>query len=110
LFALAHYLYILAVTIPFDIRDLKFDDSSQKTIPQIAGVKGAKAIAIISMSLFVTLVIWLKVSLLFNPLFIVAVAVQTVLILATTKSRGDLYCAGGIDGAIALLGLAYLFN
>ena len=42
----AHYAYIVAVTIPFDIRDLKFDNSSQQTIPQVVGVNTSKAIAI----------------------------------------------------------------
>jgi len=36
---LSRLFFVLAITIPFDIRDLSFDSLSMKTIPQIFGVK-----------------------------------------------------------------------
>lgn len=105
--ALAHYAYIIAVTIPFDIRDLKFDASSQQTIPQVVGALASKGIALALMLVFVGLMIWQKESLGYNFLFFIAVFAQVLLILFMTEKRGDLYCAGGIDGAIVLLGLSY---
>lgn len=107
--AFAHYAYIIAVTIPFDIRDLKFDDSSQQTIPQVVGVLASKAIALTLLLAFAFLMIWQNESLGYNPLFFLAVFAQILLILLMNERRGDLYCAGAIDGAIALLGLSYFF-
>jgi hypothetical protein len=107
--ALAHYAYIIGVTIPFDIRDLKFDASSQQTIPQVVGVWSSKAIALTLLIIFAGLMIWQNEPLGYNPLFFLAVFVQMLLILFMNERRGDLYCAGGIDGAIALLGLSYFF-
>ncbi len=36
------FIFLFAVTIPFDIRDLKYDTPEKKTIPQIIGVKKSK--------------------------------------------------------------------
>jgi 4-hydroxybenzoate polyprenyltransferase len=107
--AIAHYCYVAAVTIPFDIRDLKFDSSSQKTIPQVYGVKTSKLIALGLLAIFSGIMIWQDIDLALSPLFILAVIVQGLFILFMNESKGDIYCAGGIDGAIALLGLCYLF-
>jgi 4-hydroxybenzoate polyprenyltransferase len=42
------FFFILAITIPFDIRDLKFDGHSNlKTLPIILGVKNSKLIAVV---------------------------------------------------------------
>ena len=42
---LDRFCFVMAITIPFDIRDLKFDNKRIKTIPMVFGVKGAKQLA-----------------------------------------------------------------
>lgn len=49
---LSRFSFVLAITIPFDIRDLKYDDLSLKTIPQILGEQKAKMIALYCLALF----------------------------------------------------------
>lgn len=49
--ALEHFFFIVAITIPFDIRDMRLDARTQRTIPQVFGVRGARLIMSISMSL-----------------------------------------------------------
>src|SRR5690554_8135853 len=44
---LSIFFFILAATVPFDIRDLVYDGKHKSTIPQILGVKGAKTIALL---------------------------------------------------------------
>jgi hypothetical protein len=104
---LAHYLYIIAVTIPFDIRDLKFDKGSQMTIPQVVGQGWAKVSSIGLLLIFTGLMIWQIPELQYNWMFYLAVAVQALLALFMNEQKGDIYCAGGIDGAITLLGISY---
>lgn len=106
-FGLAHYFYIVAVSIPFDIRDLKYDASSQKTIPQVVGVTWSKAIALVLILLFVAMMLYVDEHFLLNPLFFVAVAIQVTLILLMTEKKSDIYTAGWIDAAIAVLGVSY---
>ena len=108
--AAVHYFYVIGITIPFDIRDLKYDDHKQRTIPQLLGITGAKSIALLSLVIFGVCMLWLNELLISNPLFYIAVVVQILLILFMTEKRGDIYCAGFIDGSIALLGLSYFFS
>ncbi|SHJ78117.1 hypothetical protein SAMN04488007_1409 [Maribacter aquivivus] len=42
--ALQRFLFVLILLVPFEIRDLKYDSATLKTLPQRVGVKGAKII------------------------------------------------------------------
>ena len=44
--------FILAITIPFDIRDLKYDKSNLKTLPIIFGASKARLIGLLSLLVF----------------------------------------------------------
>lgn len=106
-YAIAHYAYVLAITIPFDIRDLKYDEAEKKTIPQVLGVQGAKILSVVLLAMFLATMVVFIPDLRDNYLIYSAVLVQLLLVFAMNPQRSDLYCAGGIDGAIGLLGLAY---
>ena len=105
--ALAHYLYTIAATIPFDIRDLKFDSPSQKTIPQVLGVLPSKIVAGVLFFGFAGLMVLSFPELGCNYLFYIAIFVQITLLVLMDENRSDLYCAGLVDGAIALVGVSY---
>ena len=45
----ARFLFVFAITIPFDIRDLKFDDKKMKTIPIVFGEGKAKLIGVMAL-------------------------------------------------------------
>ena len=49
------FLFIFAITIPFDIRDAKFDLPGLNTIPQVLGVNRSKMIAILGLVIVVVL-------------------------------------------------------
>ncbi len=108
--AVAHALFIISATIPFDIRDLKFDRDTHKTIPQVVGIVWSKVISVVLLVLFLFGMFWVTPSLLENPFFLVAIAIQFLLILLMNENRGDIYCAGAIDGAIGLIGLSYFLS
>lgn len=104
----AHYLYFIAVAIPFDIRDLQYDLPTQKTIPQVIGVKNAKIVAIILLIITAILIyIFSKVSLL-TPLFLLAIIIQILLIASSKLTQKDFHYNVLIDGSIAVLGISYL--
>ena len=46
---LANCLFVFSITVPFDIRDLKYDLPKHKTLPQVLGVKGSIILACITM-------------------------------------------------------------
>ena len=104
---LAHYFYVLAVTIPFDIRDLKYDDKHHNTIPQTVGIRASKTLSVSLLIMFATLMLSIETSLNTNMLFFGSIIIQVLLVIFMTEKRSDFYCAGYIDGAIGLLGLSY---
>lgn len=106
----AHYLYVLAVTIPFDIRDLKFDAPNQKTIPQVIGVRNSQIVSLFSLVGSALILIFTGAVDFTNSVFYFAIFAQMILVIFMNERRSDLYCAGLIDGSIALLGASYFFN
>ncbi|MDN3644446.1 hypothetical protein QWY87_17160 [Lutimonas halocynthiae] len=54
------FLFIIAITIPFDIRDAQFDLPELATLPQVLGVNRAKIVAVICMVVFILLSVALK--------------------------------------------------
>lgn len=105
IFSILTFVYIMALCIPFDIRDLKYDDSNKKTIPQLLGVKGAKAIA--SILLFACIIL-LQVFDKVNWFDVVSILFGLLLILFAKQSCKELYFSGLIDGHLVLYGLGLI--
>jgi hypothetical protein len=49
------FLFVLVITIPFDIRDLGHDEETLKTIPQVLGLQNAKRLGLFLLMLFLGL-------------------------------------------------------
>src|SRR5690606_12880038 len=47
------FLFILALMIPFEIRDLKFDEPNLRTLPQVLGVAGSRWLGVLLLVFFV---------------------------------------------------------
>lgn len=105
--SIAIYLLILGATIPFDIRDLKYDNIKQKTIPQLVGVNAAISVSTVCVLFAYG---WLYYT--YNEFSDVWVTLSFVLLVGlislTNKYASDIYCAGWIDGCLGLIGL-FLF-
>jgi hypothetical protein len=102
---LAQALFIFGITIPFDIRDLKFDAPGQKTIPQVLGVKRALLLsttAILSASLLFIIVVpgIPGIAMCCSCLFSIPWC------LATIKPRSELYYSAILDGLIVFQAMA----
>jgi hypothetical protein len=52
---LQRFLFVVVITIPFDIRDVSYDATSLKTLPQILGVEKAKRLGLFLLMLFLGL-------------------------------------------------------
>lgn len=113
-FVAAIFLYILGITVPFDIRDLKYDRKSLKTLPQIFGEKGSKFMAILILAGSVTIFTILFQRNYISPnLFSLAIAILSlslILILLSNKDRSNHFYTGLIDGTMVLFLLSGLMN
>lgn len=97
---IAEFCFMIAITIPFDIRDVKLDDSSKKTIPQIIGIK--KSVWISVLLLIASQILWQQLLPSFNlGIWLTALISVAVLYLVNTN-RNELYFSGIIDGLLLL--------
>ena len=99
------FCFILAITIPFDIRDLVFDAKEKKTIPMMFGIKGAKLIAIVALAFSFYLNSWYATNLIVLGCFYGTVL---LLILLSNKKKSELYYSGLIDGLLIFSPLLFL--
>ena len=108
IFVPLHYIYFVAVAIPFDIRDLEYDLPSQRTIPQVIGVRNAKIVSIVLL-VITAIGLWIVSNhFLLNNLFIIAILSQILLTAFITEKQQGIYYAASIDAGISLLGISYL--
>jgi len=96
---IGHLFFITAITLPFDIRDLKKDNHSLIiTIPQLIGVKFTKIFAIILLMLFYLVMIPFL-----NPIYLfIFILITMGLILFSSTKKQDYYYTLFIDGTIIL--------
>ena len=82
------FLFVIAITIPFDIRDIHLDAKNLKTIPQLVGVKKAKQISILSFIIFIIGLLFTSTLINFLVPFIVAIlGIILILKLNFTKNK-----------------------
>jgi len=107
---LSRFLFVFAITIPFDIRDLKYDDQNTQTIPLFFGTLKARFIAILS--LFICLAIsvfqYLEKTIISSNLLalILLYFVASILIVKSDEKRSEMYFSFWVE---SLSILCYLF-
>lgn len=101
------FLYIIAITIPFDIRDIHLDEAEKNTIPQIFTIQGAKVIGLtLSIIAFFILRSITDLSIWF---YVIGFSMTAVAIVSCNTRRNELYFSLGVDGLLLVLPLtAYL--
>lgn len=87
------YIFVLVLTLPFDIRDVRFDTYQLGTIPQIIGIKRTRLMGVILLCL-VVLSEFLKTPLLINQAFILAaISILTAFFLMRSVVKQTKYYA-----------------
>ena len=97
---MSNSLFVFAITIPFDIRDLEFDHSNKKTIPQVFGKKAA-----VFISCFLLLLTGLLYVYSGNYGLIGLCMIAMVLVLLSFLQKPDWYYLLIIDGLLILFPL-----
>jgi hypothetical protein len=112
---LQRFFFILAITIPFDIRDLRIDSPSINTLPLLFGIKRARNIALLSLLIAEVGALGLY----FGGLFgvgeligqIITFEITSLLIYRSTPKKPDLFFSFGIEATSILLFFGvWLFN
>ena len=105
--ALVNFLFVLAITIPFDIRDIELDEEDKFTIPQLMGVRNSKILAVFFAASSFALLLYLYPDM-WPP--IGGTALFTIaLVVGSARKRPDQYYSFFVDGLLilqaALIGL-----
>lgn len=93
------FFFILALTIPFDVRDLPHDDPSKRTIPQLVGVTGARMVSLASLAAF-TAIAFLGPGSGGSPSLALGVsaALTAISVSAMNRRRPEIYYTGWLEG------------
>lgn len=115
LLILEQFVFILAITLPFDVRDLRYDlESNIKTIPSYIRIKNTITLSHGLLILFLSLK-WIQFFYL-NQIDLsqfIATAITTsltfIIIAFTSRKRGELFFSGFVDGTMILMYLGILY-
>ncbi len=102
---LFNFLFMLAITIPFDIRDIKLDSKETKTLPQYLGANKAVNLAmwILSVCLLISIFSFFTLG------QVLPLILALVLVLKSKKKQPELFYSGLIDGISILFPLFNYF-
>ncbi|MEJ6736998.1 MAG: UbiA family prenyltransferase [Flavobacteriales bacterium] len=97
------FLYVFSITLPFDVRDIKFDKLTHlKTIPRLIGVKNTIVFSELLLILSSILIYFLPVGLYFYPL-VLGHIITMIIIALTNEKRNEMFYAGWIEGSVIIL-------
>lgn len=91
---------MIAITIPFDVRDMDNDAQTKKTIPQLFGEVKAKYLSILLLVISQGILIYVYP---FDLYGVLIFTILSILVLRQSKkSNQELYFSGLIDGLLLL--------
>ena len=92
---IVRFLFIFSITIPFDIRDLKYDQRKIKTIPIVVGERKSKWIAVMSLIvaqlIIIAQMIYFNMAIHFFISYLLLFCVTSLFIINSTQKKNTLY-------------------
>jgi hypothetical protein len=112
---LERFLFVLAITIPFDIRDLKFDRIEMSTIPQYFGVKRAKNFGIVCLVAAEIILAYRtfiseEINLICSLAIYITYEVSILLVYLSKSKMSERYVTLGVEGMSILMGILFLLS
>jgi len=112
---LERFLFVIAITIPFDIRDLKFDHSKMSTIPQYFGVKWAKNFGIICLVAAEIILVYRtfiaeEINLIGSLAIYMTYEISILLVYFSKEQMSERYVTLGVEGLSILMGVLFLLS
>ena len=94
---LQRFLWVLVLTIPFDIRDVQFDEDHLKTIPQILGIKNTKKLGFVLLLVALVLEFSLWSGSIFKNIFLGVTFLLLFLLMRTKTTQPKYYSSFWIE-------------
>lgn len=102
----SYFLFFLALTIPFDLRDMQIDSSTQKTLPMVLGEKGSRFLSVGLIAVYFIYFAVFNENLRYNVFFISSILFLSFLLYTSKRGKSETYFAC-LDLSMLLIGLAY---
>lgn len=97
------FVFIIALMLPFEIRDLQYDNLKLGTIPQKIGIKKTKVMGLLLLFCFVVLEFFKEnLPLSFKIVSVVIVLVTILFLLFSKKEQGKYYSSFFVEGITVL--------
>ncbi len=105
------FLFVIAITLPFDIRDINFDKANNlKTIPLLIGVKKTIILSEILLIGSIVLLFVAKIEVQHFYALVIGHIITMILVSLTNKKRNELFFAGLIEGTVLILYFSILIT
>ena len=108
---LSRFLFVFAITIPFDIRDLKYDTQNLQTIPVFFGIQKSKIIGVLALFICTIFAIfqYTQNALIFSKLLalILLYFMASIFIVKSDESKGEMYFSFWIE-SLSIFGYLFL--
>ncbi len=109
--ALVRAMFVIAITIPFDVRDVKSDSPDMKTIPQKFGVARAKILSYILLAFNFIYYLWLdKVGVETSVFIFITLLFTSLLVLFSNSNKPKFYYTVLIESTSLLLFLSFYIS
>lgn len=95
-----HFMIIVAITIPFDIRDLPYDHQKQRTLPQLLGIKKAQHLSFLLLFIGINYLFFSFPWSFFDYKLFGFLLLAVYLIYAATPKKSELFYSLGVDGLL----------
>jgi 4-hydroxybenzoate polyprenyltransferase len=114
LHVIVRFSFMMAICIPFDIRDLEIDKADNiSTLPQLLGENKTRQLAVVFMFIYILLIILEYCLNMFGWKIFVALLVSAiinaVLVFSSSSKRSEYFFVAGLDGTMILQGVLLLF-
>ncbi len=106
--AIQRMLFVIVLTIPFDIRDLQFDHKNLQTLPQILGVARVKKFGFVLLALTILLEFFITPNANFKTVFIIIFFMLLILLQRAKRKQTKYYASFWVE-AIPVFWLILLF-
>lgn len=91
------FLFVLVLTLPFDIRDFKFDKKELQTIPQLIGVERTKKLGFILLALTLLIEFFITPSSNFKSVFLIVFVVLLILLQRASIHQKKYYASFWVE-------------
>ncbi|MBK9190798.1 MAG: hypothetical protein IPM77_04390 [Crocinitomicaceae bacterium] len=106
--SVAFFLYILAMAVLFDIKDISIDDYQKRTIPKIAGIKNTQRLSLLLTSISMSIMICFYTDILWYVLLLFTMS--GIVIYHAPKWTKEFHYSLFIDGVLYLPGIMALIS